>query len=173
MSNNTRTAAHTEKASAPAGDPAPVDAETLPPPEPTISAAAVEGSAPTNVDQPTISEQRHPIAIEFVELRHSTQELAKLFTRMSTVLSEGEQKIEKVLKLAENLGVSLVENEYVSAEDATMEELNKTIHEHTGPSKAHQPKQTAKSTSGRGGRRFYPRPSIYPRKPNWVLKVMR
>ncbi|KAF9937206.1 hypothetical protein BGZ67_001548 [Mortierella alpina] len=173
MTNNTRAAAHTDTAPPPTEGPGSVEANTSPTSEPAASATAVEASLPTHVDQPTVSEQHQSIAAEFVALKHSTQELARLFKRMSTAVAEGEQKIEKVTKLIENLGAFLVENEHVSAEDATVEPFKKTIHEPTatGPSKAQQSRQTTRPSSGRGGRRFYPKP-YYPRKPNWVLKVL-
>ncbi|KAF9576774.1 hypothetical protein EC968_003281 [Mortierella alpina] len=171
MSSNTNTAAHTEKAPDPASDPSSVETKTSPPPESAASAAALKESEPTNADQPTISAQHQSIAAEFVAMKHLTQELASLFKRMNTTLAEGEQKIEKMTTLTESLGVFLAENEYVSAEDATVEPFKKAIREHTGPSKAQQPRQMTKPSSGRGGRRFYPRSNFYPRKPNWVLKV--
>ncbi|KAG9322660.1 hypothetical protein KVV02_007927 [Mortierella alpina] len=173
MTNNTRAAAHTDTAPPPTEDPGSVEANTSPTSEPAASATAVEASLPTHVDQPTGSEKHQSIAAEFVALKHSTQELARLFKRMSTAVAEGEQKIEKATKLIESLGVFLVENEHLSAEDATVEPFKKTIHEPTatGPSKAQQSRQTTRISSGRGGRRFYPKP-YYPRKPNWVLKVL-
>jgi len=174
MSSSTRTASHTETNTAPTSDAAPVESKATPPSEPAASAAAVDESAPTNSDQPTISEQHPSIAAEFVALKHSTQELAKLLKRMGTALAEGEQKIETVTRLTANLGVFLAENEYVSAEDATVEPFKKTNQQHAGSSKTQQSKQTAKPASGQGGQRPQPKPysNPHPRRPKWVLKVL-
>ncbi|KAF9952292.1 hypothetical protein BGZ72_006403 [Mortierella alpina] len=171
MTINTRTAAHTEQTPAPTEDPGSIEVKTSPLLESAASAPEGEGSAPTEVDRPTISEQHPSIAVEFVALKHTTQELARLFKRMSMALVEGEQKIEQATKLTESLGVFLAENEYVTADDAAVEEFKKTIHERAGPSKAQPSRQATKSSGGRGGRRFYPKPYFY-RKPNWVLKVL-
>jgi hypothetical protein len=94
---------------------------------------------------------------------------------MGTALAEGEQKIETVTRLTANLGVFLAENEYVSAEDATVEPFKKTNQQQAGSSKTQQSKQTAKPASGQGGQRPQPKPysNPHPRRPKWVLKVMR
>ncbi|KAF9967413.1 hypothetical protein BGZ70_009660 [Mortierella alpina] len=172
MSNSTRAATHTETAPAPdsTDDPAPVESKSSPPSELAANATAVEGSAPTNTDQPTTSEQHQSIAAEFLALKHSTQELAEIFKRASTALTEAEQKIEATAKLTENIGVFLAENEYLSKDDAIVEQFKETIQQHASPSKAQQSRQTAKPAV-RGGRRLYPKPYYFPRRPKWVLKV--